>query len=189
MNYNDKDIKLFRVLYRPDTHKPIQLLQQFEDLLLFLKSLKYESFLFGDFEIDTLKDETNNNRYENILNAYGLAVQNSEPTRVTPTSKTCLDHFILFSPADTTTLKTTKSDQYTIFRKIPLKYHKTNKSFRPKVIMRDLSNIKNENVLNVLFLPNHKLKEIPEYAPTEEQVESIIESARECIDKHAPEKV
>ena len=55
--------------------------------------------------------------------------------------------------------------------------------------MRDLRNIKNENALNFLFLLNHKLKKIPEYAPAEEQVESIIKSVRESIDKHAPEKV
>ena len=132
MNYNDKDIKLFFVIYRPDTHKFTQFLQQFEDMLLFLKSLKYESFLFCDFNIDTLKDETNFNQYENILNAYDLAVQNSEPTRVTPTSKTCLDHFVLSSPTDTITLRTTIFDHYIILGKIPLKYHKTNESFVQK---------------------------------------------------------
>ena len=35
MNYNDKDSELFCVIYRPDTNKPTQFLQQFEDLLLF----------------------------------------------------------------------------------------------------------------------------------------------------------
>ena len=158
VNFNGKDSKLFCVIYRPDTHKFTQFLQQFEDLLLFLKSLKYELYLFGDFNIDTLKDETNNNRYDNFLNAYDLAVQNSEPTRVTPQSKTCLDHFISSNPTDTITLKTTISDHYTILGKIPLKYHKTNESVRPKVIMRDLRNIKNENALNFLFLLNHKLE-------------------------------
>ena len=43
--------------------------------------------------------------------------------------------------------------------------------------------------LNFLFLLNHKLKKIPEFAPAEEQVESIIKSVRECIDKHAPEEM
>ena len=52
VNYNDKDSKLFCCIYRPDTYKPTQFLQQFEDLLLFLKSLKYELYLFGDFNID-----------------------------------------------------------------------------------------------------------------------------------------
>ena len=186
VNYNDK---LFCGIYRPDTYKPTQFLQQFENLLLFLKCLKYESFLFGDFIIDTLKNETNINRYENILNAYDLAVQISEPTRVTPTSKTCLDYFISSNPTETKTIKTTISDHYTKFGKIPLNYHKTNESFRPKLILRDLRNIKNENALNFLFLLNHKLKKIPKYASAEEQVESIIKSVRECIDKHAPEKV
>ena len=69
-----------------------------------------------------------------------------------------------------------------------MKYHKINESFRPKVILRDMRNIKNENALNFLFLLNHKLKKIPEYAPAEEQVEPIIKSVRECIDKHAPVK-
>ena len=157
LNYNDKDSKLFCVIYRPDTYKPTQFLQQFEELLLFLKSMKYESVLFGDFNVDTVKDETNNNRDENILNAYELAVQNSEPTRATPTSKTCLDHFISSSPTDKITLKTTIFDHYTILGKTPLKYHKTNESFRPKVIMRYLRKIENENALNFLFLLNHNL--------------------------------
>ena len=117
------------------------------------------------------------------------SVQNPEPTRVTPTSNTYLDHFMSSSPTDTITLKTTVSDHYTILVKIPLNYHKTNESFRPKVIIRDLRNIKNENALNFLFLLNHKRKKIPEYAPAEEQIESIIKSVRECTDKHAPEKV
>ena len=155
---NDKDIKLFWVMFWPDFYKPTHFLQQFEDLLLFLNALKYQSFLFGDFNIDTLKDERNINRYENILNPHDLAVQNSEPTRVTPTSKTCLDHFISSSLTDTKTLRTTISDHYTILGKIPLKYHKTNESFRPKVIMRDLGNNKNENAVNFLFLLSHKLK-------------------------------
>ena len=55
--------------------------------------------------------------------------------------------------------------------------------------MRDLRNIKNEKALNLLFLLNHKLRKIPEFAPAEEQVESIIKSDRECIGKHAPEKM
>ena len=134
-------MKKFCVIFRPDTYKPTQFLQQFEDLLLFVKSLKYESFLFGDFKIYTLKDETNINRYENILNAYDLTVENSEPTRVTPISTTCPDQFISSSPIDTITLKTTISDQYTKLGKIPLNYHKTNESFCLKVRMRDLRNI------------------------------------------------
>ena len=148
VNYNDKNSKLFCVIYRPDTYKPTQFLEQFEDLLLFLKSLKYESFLLGDFNFDTLIDETKKNRYENIVKAYDLAVQNSEPTSVTPTFRTCLDHFISSSPTDTITLKTTISDHDTILGKIPLKYPKTNESFRPKVKMRYLRNVKNEKALN-----------------------------------------
>ena len=57
------------------------------------------------------------------------------------------------------------------------------------IITPDLRNIKNENALNFLFPLKHKLEKIPEYAPAEEQVESINKSVREFIDKHAPEKV
>ena len=46
--------------------------------------------------------------------------------------------------------------------KVPLKYHKTNESFRPKVIMRHLRIIKNKNAWNFLILLYHKLKKIPE---------------------------
>ena len=126
-----------------------------------MKSLNYDLFLLGDCIIDTLKYETDENRYENILNAYDLAVQKSETTSVTPTSKTCLDYFVSSCATDTITLKTTTTAHYTNLGNIHLKYHKTNESFRPKVKMRDLRNIQNENALNVSFLVNHKLEKIP----------------------------
>ena len=49
--------------------------------------MNQEILIFGDFNIDTLKDERVQRDYKNLLNAYNLGLGNFEPTRVTPTSK------------------------------------------------------------------------------------------------------
>ena len=43
----------------------------------------------------------------------------SVPTRVTPKTKTCLDHFKPINHFSTETLKTTISDDYSVLLKIP----------------------------------------------------------------------
>ena len=81
-------------------------LPDFEDLLQFLKNLKLDKKLFGDFNIDTVKDSKDKSDYENLITAYCFNRQNSESTGVTPTSSTCLGHFST-SPVRNETIKTT----------------------------------------------------------------------------------
>ena len=81
-------------------------LPDFEDFLQFIRNLKHDTKLFGDFDIDTIKDSKDNSDYENLITAFYFNRQNSEPIRVTPTSSTCLDHFST-SPVKHETIKTT----------------------------------------------------------------------------------
>ena len=53
----------------------------------FLKSLKGEIKLSGDFNLNTLKKEKD--KYTNLLVAYDFEVLKFSPTTVMPISKTC----------------------------------------------------------------------------------------------------
>ena len=70
--------------------------------------------LFGDFNINTLKDDLDEKKYVALLEAYDFEIQNNIPTRVTPTSKSCIDHMITQNVVCTETLPTTISDHSTV---------------------------------------------------------------------------
>ena len=89
--FDEANIKNFFVVYRPDGVKFTVFLDSFVSLLLFLKTLKHDCTLFGDFNIDTPTDDNDKQKYVNLLAAYGYEIQNSLPTRGTTTSSTCLD--------------------------------------------------------------------------------------------------
>ena len=76
--------------------------------------MNQEILIFCDFNIDTLRDEKIQRDYRNLLSAYNLGIRNFEPTRVTPTSKTCIDHSITTNEIETETLQTTISDHCTV---------------------------------------------------------------------------
>ena len=54
-----------------------------------------------------------------FLWAFDSKRQNSEPTLVTPTSATCLDHMITSSHAETETIQVTIGDHLTVLCEIP----------------------------------------------------------------------
>ena len=62
-------------------------------LLQFPKNLKLETIIFGDFNVKTLENDKAKTGYCNVLMAYDFDVRISFPTRVTPTSRSCIDHF------------------------------------------------------------------------------------------------
>ena len=81
-------------MYRNEKIRLEQFFSEFEELLYDLKATNKETNLFGDFNIDTSKDSTDKMKYESVLAADYFQIRNFEPTRVTPKTKTCLDHFI-----------------------------------------------------------------------------------------------
>ena len=105
---------VFSVIYRPHSLKLPNFLQAFRLLLEFLWNLKHDTILCGDFNIDTIKDSKEKLEYENLLLAYDFKRKNSDPTRVTPTFATCLDHISTSYQINTETIKTTISDHYTV---------------------------------------------------------------------------
>ena len=77
-----------------------------------------EGLIFGDSRSNTQKDEKIQRENKNLLSAYNVGKRNFEPTRVTPPSKTCIDHFITTKEIETDTLKKTMSDHFTISAQI-----------------------------------------------------------------------
>ena len=72
------------------------------------------------YNVDTITDENEKHQYTIMLAAYGFAVQNNSPTRVTSTTTTCLDHVISSYTIETETLKITISDHFALEASIPL---------------------------------------------------------------------
>ena len=69
-----------------------EFLDAFKNFLLFLNKSDGDTFIHGDMNIDILKQCYETEQYLKLLYAYDFQVQNSKPTRVTPSSITCIDH-------------------------------------------------------------------------------------------------
>ena len=62
-------------IYRPGTIKINNFIGYLETLLYFLKGLPGETLLFGDFNIDTLKDDLDRKKYVALLEAYDFEIR------------------------------------------------------------------------------------------------------------------
>ena len=171
--FDEANIKNFCVVYRPDGVKFTVFLDLFESLLLFLKTLKHDCTLFGDFNIDTVTDDNEKRKYVNLLAAYENEIQNSSPTRVTTTSSTCLDHVISGFPIEIKTVKVTISDLYALQSEIPILLN-DKKGEEPMLLRRDLRNIKGPKALNFLFLLDQKLKSVDKTTDPEKYLSEIV---------------
>ena len=67
--------------------------------------------IFGDFNFDTTVESKQMKDYENLLTAFDYRKQNFLPTRVTPTSATCLDQVIASFSVSTETVNKSFSDR------------------------------------------------------------------------------
>ena len=143
--FHAKIIRNFGVIYRPHSLNIPNFLQAFEHLLEFLRNLKHDTILCGEFNIDTIKESKEKLDYENLLLAYDFKRQNSVPTRVTPTSATCLDHISTSYQINTGTIKTTFGDHYTVLGTIPGLIMKESQKIEVKQTYRDMRKIKGEN--------------------------------------------
>ena len=92
---------------------------KFEKLLLFLKTFQNETFIFGDFYIETFVESTEKKNYLDLASS-SYENQNFEATRVTATSITSLDDVSATKPLQTETIQTTISDHYPLLSEIPI---------------------------------------------------------------------
>ena len=176
-------------IYRPETTKINNFIGYLETLLYFLKGLPRERLLFGHFNIDTLKDDLDRKKYVAFMEAYDFELQNKLPTRVTPTSKSCIDHMITQNVVCIRTLPTTISDHFTVLLHFTKDHSFDRKTISNPTMTRNTKNLKGHNALKFLFLLDQKLKQIHEKTSSEYHVESIVKSVSEYVDKFAPLRV
>ena len=122
----ERKLRNFCFLYRQQTLKMKVFLHNFEDLLQILEALKHDTILFGDSNIDTIKESKDKSHYENLITASCFKRQNSEPTRASLTSTACLNHLPTNFSVETKKLK----EHSSIIRRSLAKYIQT--LFLPK---------------------------------------------------------
>ena len=114
-------------------------------MLHFFKSLKGESLIFGDFNIDILINEENKNVYESLLAAYNFRIRNYLPTRIQRLTQPCINHVITGDHVEITTLQTTISDHFSVIAEVPLENFVCGQS-SSQIYFRNLKNVKGSRV-------------------------------------------
>ena len=154
-------------------------------MLQFLRTPKHDTILFGDFNNIAIKDSKKKSDNENLITADCFKRQILEPTRVTPTSSTCLDHLLTSFPIGHKTIETIFSDHYTVVNEI----HKDTKNSQEKQQYlfknRNLKNIKEDKAVNFLFPLDQKLMKLEENYFT---IENISCTNHDCAHRYAPER-
>ena len=128
-------------------------------------------------------------KYVTLLEAYDFQIQNKLPIRVTPNSKSCIDHMITQNVVCTETLPTTISDHFTVLLHFTKEHSFDRKTTSNQTMTRNTKNVKGHNALNFLFLLDQKLKQIDGKTSAEYHVQSIVNSVSESVDKFAPLRV
>ena len=129
-------------------------LPDLEKLPNFLRCLKDDSMIFGDFNVIRIVESKEMKDYEKRPTAFVYRKQNILSTRVTPTSATCLDHVITSFSVSIETGNTSFSDHYTVLDDITINFQKNIGKNHPARIIRE------EKVLNILVLLDQNLKNI-----------------------------
>ena len=119
-------------------------------------------------------------KYLNLLKAHDFDIWNSEPTRVTTKTRSCIDQLISEKCIYTETVSTTISDHYTIISKtsaeseIHMKKQKIMKVGDPKYLK--------VKELNFIFLLDQKLKQIPGTKTVNEQRTHVSKIIMDSVD-------
>ena len=80
-------------VYRPPNYQNFSLFESvMEDVLAKLAASNKATIVCGDFNINILEETANSGRFLNLFKSFDLSNIFKEPTRVTPTSATCIDN-------------------------------------------------------------------------------------------------
>ena len=140
MNPHGKNI-LIGVIYRPPRSNFNDFLTSLQDLVQNPNILNKDVFLMGDFNIDLMKCNSQNNSQEFIetLMSASFLPLISKPTRVASQSATLIDNIfcnVLPLPESGIVLSDI-TDHYPIFAQVPIKLTKQNNFYRRRKITTD----------------------------------------------------
>ena len=184
---SNRIVKNFCVVYRPQNSINI-FIEDLDKLFAFLRNLKEETLIFGDFNIDTLKPSYEKTKYENLIHSYGYRIRNFQATRVTATSATCLDHVITSSMVETKTITITISDHYAVEFTASFWTSRSEISTEKPIKKRNLNKLKGDQYLNFLFLLDQKLKSLSVITDVDERFETLSKIIMDCLNRFAPEE-
>ena len=163
-----------------------QFIEYLDKLFAFLRNLKEETLIFGDFNLDTLKPSYEKTKYENLIQSYEYKNRNFEATRVTATSATFLDHVITSSMVETKTITITISDRYAVKFTASLWTSRSELSTGKPTVQRNLNKLKGDQYLKLLFLLDQKIKSRSEIIDVDERFETLSKIIMDCLDRFAP---
>ena len=111
-------------IYRAHTVKMKQFLTDIDEILVTLNEHSEVLCILGDFNLDMLTESNAQKQYNSILNQNGFIQTIKEPTRVTPDTKTIIDHVLIRhtdeSQISSGVMKTFITDHYATYAKIPV---------------------------------------------------------------------
>lgn len=171
--------------YRP--HEQRDWLQHFSDIVEYL-SLNYSCpiLLSGDFNCNILTTGSMVSSYHELCQMYGFSHKNRKPTRVTLSTKTCIDHLLvsdddIVSKCDT---YVSCSDHFAVVSELNLRNMKTPS---PKYVMaRSMKSINQNEFISDLQQAPWGLMDTFEDVNDQLHVFSLL--FEEILDKHAPLK-
>ena len=101
-------------MFRPPSTQNSDFLVLFDELLEQLEVGNKNMILCGDFNTNSSGNNNQVKNYKNLLEIYGLQVDNLEPTRLTATTSTCIDQMISNSQYEDKTIESNISDHFPI---------------------------------------------------------------------------
>lgn len=91
---NSADLNIVSI-YRPPSSSSVDFISSFDRFLSNINYVDSQFILMGDFNINSLNRSVSGFRhYNRLIKSYGFTILNSEPTRVTLNTSTCLDHVL-----------------------------------------------------------------------------------------------
>ena len=170
VNFSNDVVKIFVAVYGAKTFRLMKLFPKINFLLQFLKSLRGDTIIFGNFNIETLRELNDKAEYTLLIAAYDLDVRKFSPTIITPTSKTYLNHFMT-KRSISTKIRTSITDRFKITANIRAN-QKESKNMKIPLVC-NLSRIKADSKPNSIFLLDQKLIEFTEISNVNEQMNTI----------------
>ena len=179
-------------MYRPPSTKNSDFLVLFDELLEQLEIGNKNMILCGDFNTTISGNNNQVKNYKNLMENFGLQVNNLEPTRVTATTSTCIDHMISNSQYENKTIESNKSDHFPKLTLLDEKVCPSVMDAQNKKItiwVQNYTFLKNSFVsIRYLFFLNHMLQKIEFHWSIDKKLQTITESFHVALDRFAPYK-
>ena len=174
--------------YRPPNSPP-ERFNEFEILIDKIDAENKELFILGDVNCNLLPEAFayNSSYLTSIFDIYGLSQLITEPTRVTPTSKTLIDLCITNSPEKVTNsgvIHLGISDHSLVFMTRKVHY---NRNCPRTIEMRQFKHFQKSNFLS--DLEQMPWSNVDLYSDPNDMWQEWKQMFVHCMDKHAPRKL